>query len=100
LPSLGVKKSMDKNENVCVCHRVSLGKIQSYIVREEPKVASQLSNCLDSGTSCGWCIPFLKKLHKLHSEGMEMDLNIDHEKYTERRDAYKQRKCTHEDADG
>ena len=91
---------MNKDEHICVCHRVSLGKIQSFILREKPKVASQLTGCLDAGTSCGWCIPFLEKLHKLHTEGKEMDLSVEHSRYTERRDTYKQRSCTHEEQDG
>ena len=82
---------MKKEEHVCVCHRVSLSKLQSYIKREKPKVASQLSECLDAGTSCGWCIPFLEKLHKQFSLGEAMELQINHEKYVERRDVYKQK---------
>ncbi len=83
---------MNSEEYVCVCHRVSLGKLQSYIERENPKVASQLSECLDSGTGCGWCIPFLEKLHKQYSTGKPMELSVDHERYAERRDVYKKRK--------
>jgi NAD(P)H-nitrite reductase large subunit len=83
---------MKKEEHVCVCHRVSLSKLQSYIQREKPRVASQLSECLDAGTSCGWCIPFLEKLHKQHVLGEPMDIPINHKKYVERRDAYQQNK--------
>ncbi len=90
---------MKKEEYVCVCHRVSLSKLQSFIERENPKVTSQLSECLDSGTSCGWCIPFLEKIFKQHAHGEPMELTVDHERYIERRKAYKQRKCQHDKND-
>ena len=83
---------MNSEEHVCVCHKVSVGKLQAFLQREDPRVASQLSECLDAGTGCGWCIPFLEKMHKQHCEGKPVELNVDHERYIERRDAYKQRK--------
>ncbi len=36
----------------------------SYCRREKPPVASLISECLSAGTGCGWCVPFLKHLHK------------------------------------
>ena len=87
---------MNKKEYVCVCHRVSLGKLQSFIMRKNPKVASQLSECLGSGTSCGWCIPFLEKLHKQHLSGETMELTIGYEGYTKRREVYKQKDCAND----
>jgi|TARA_B100000959_G_scaffold282967_1_gene350648 bacterioferritin-associated ferredoxin len=83
---------MKKEEYVCVCHRVSLSKLRSHIQREKPKVASQLSECLDAGTSCGWCIPFLEKLHQQHDRGEALELIINHERYIELRNEYKQNK--------
>jgi NAD(P)H-nitrite reductase large subunit len=82
---------MDKHDPVCVCHKVSMAKLVSFIEREQPKVASQLSDCLGAGTGCGWCIPFLEKLHEQHSAGESMNLHVDHERYLERRAAYRQR---------
>jgi bacterioferritin-associated ferredoxin len=29
-----------------------------------PAVASQLSECYGAGTGCGWCRPFLRRLHQ------------------------------------
>jgi len=83
---------MDKNDSICVCHKVPLGKLVSFIEREQPKVASQLSECLGAGTGCGWCIPFLEKLHKQHETGEPMNLKVDSDRYVERRTAYKDRK--------
>ncbi len=57
---------MQSNDHVCLCFRVSLGKIQTYLRREDPKVASLISECLGAGTGCGWCVPYLKHLHKQH----------------------------------
>ena len=34
-------------------------------------MASQLSECSGAGTGCGWCIPFLKQLHRQAVEGGE-----------------------------
>ncbi|MAI67533.1 MAG: (2Fe-2S)-binding protein [Phycisphaerae bacterium] len=91
---------MNKDDNVCVCHKVSLGKLQSYTKREQPKVASQLSECLGAGTSCGWCIPFLEKIHKHHAEGKEDDLGLGAEDYCEKRIAYLIEKKAKQQKDG
>lgn len=87
---------MEQNEHVCVCHQVSLGKLTSYIKRESPQVASQLSECLGAGTGCGWCVPFLEKLHRQHEAGDEMSLKVVFENYFDKRSAYKSRNCIHE----
>ena len=91
---------MNKEDNVCVCHKVSLGKLQSYVTREQPKVASQLSDCLDAGTSCGWCIPFLKKIHEHHVEGKEGDLGLGAEEYGVKRVAYLKEKKAKKEKNG
>jgi bacterioferritin-associated ferredoxin len=57
---------MKPDDNVCLCFGVSLRKIQTYLSREDPKVASLISECLGAGTGCGWCVPYLKHLHKQH----------------------------------
>jgi bacterioferritin-associated ferredoxin len=90
---------MDKNEYVCVCHRVSLGKLQSYIHRENPKVASQLSKCLDAGTSCGWCIPYLCQLFHKHKSGEAVALEIDATRYLEERKVFNEKKRAKEKKD-
>jgi bacterioferritin-associated ferredoxin len=83
---------MKPEENICVCHRVSLRKLQNYITREDPEVASQLSECLGAGTSCGWCIPFLKKVHTCHKNSEPMDLGVAFENYASRRKAFNAQK--------
>jgi bacterioferritin-associated ferredoxin len=57
---------MQPDDHVCLCFGVSLRKIQSYLTREDPQVASLISECLGAGTGCGWCVPYLKHLHAQH----------------------------------
>ncbi|MFG0245040.1 MAG: bacterioferritin-associated ferredoxin [Phycisphaerales bacterium JB052] len=60
---------MQPDDHVCLCFRVSLRKINTYMNREDPPVASLISECLGAGTGCGWCVPYLKHLHKQHELG-------------------------------
>ncbi len=60
---------MHPDDHVCLCFGVSLNKIQSYLARENPQVASLISECLGAGTGCGWCVPSLKDLHAQHQSG-------------------------------
>lgn len=80
---------MDPDDHVCLCYRVSLRKIRAYLAREDPPVASLISECLDAGTGCGWCVPFLKHLHAQHQRGETPDLKISPERYAEARTGYK-----------
>ena len=80
---------MDQDDNVCLCFRVSLRKIRGYLEREEPPVASLLSECLGAGTGCQWCVPFLKHLHAQHQRGETPDLKISPEQYTKARSSYR-----------
>ena len=91
---------MKPEDNICVCNRVPLCKLQKFIKRENPAVASQLSDCLGAGTSCGWCIPFLEKIHRQYKAGQPLELKVGFDTYTQRRAAYKARKSTQEKTDG
>ena len=79
---------MNPDDHVCLCYRVSLRKITNYMKREQPKVPSQLADCLNAGTGCQWCVPFLKKLHAQWAAGEEPDLPVAPEAYAARRRAY------------
>ena len=81
---------MDPDDNVCLCFRVSLRKIRGYLARENPPVASLISECLSAGTGCQWCVPFLKHLHRCHVEGKPVDLNISPQAYAEGRHTYRE----------
>jgi len=80
---------MDPDDQVCLCFRVSLRKISNYLKREDPPVASLISECLGAGTGCMWCVPFLKHLHAEHQAGREPDLKISPEKYASARTGYR-----------
>ena len=80
---------MDQDDHVCLCYRVSLRKIRTYLERENPPVASLISECLDAGTGCGWCVPVLEHLHELNQAGKPVELSVSVEKYAQNRTAYK-----------
>lgn len=80
---------MHPDDHVCLCYKVSLRKLRTYLQRENPEVASKLSECLDAGTGCQWCVPFLKKLHEQHQRGEEPNLPIAPEEYAQRRQKYR-----------
>ncbi|PHQ79103.1 MAG: (2Fe-2S)-binding protein [Phycisphaera sp.] len=80
---------MDQDDHVCLCYRVSLRKIQTYLRCEDPPVASLISECLDAGTGCGWCVPFLNHLHDQHTKGVPVDLSISPEAYMKSRGTFK-----------
>jgi bacterioferritin-associated ferredoxin len=79
---------VDPDDHVCLCFRVSLRKIRSYLARENPPVASLISECLGAGTGCRWCVPFLKHLHAQHSRGELPDLHISPQRYAQARLGY------------
>lgn len=76
---------MNPDDDVCLCFHVSLRKIRSYLAREDPPVASLISECLGAGTGCQWCVSFLRHLHAEHAAGRLPDLNISPERYVQAR---------------
>jgi len=80
---------MDPNTDVCLCFHVPLCKIRAYLERENPPVASLISDCLDAGTGCGWCIPYLRELHRQQQAGEPIDLELDEKGYITNRLAYR-----------
>lgn len=81
---------MDPDDEVCLCFHVSLRKIRAFLAREDPPVASLISECLSAGTGCMWCVPFLKHLHAQHQQGVEPDLRVSPEQYMRSRQSYRQ----------
>lgn len=80
---------MNPDDEVCLCFHVSLRKIRTFLDREDPPVASLVSECLGAGTGCGWCVPFLKHLHACHKDGKPVDLKISPEAYASSRLGYR-----------
>jgi len=66
---------MGPDDLICYCYRVPLRKLVNFARREQPSRASQMSQCLDAGTGCGWCIPILKRIHAdpERFDGAELD---------------------------
>ena len=92
---------MNPDDEVCLCFHVSLRKIRTYLKREDPAVASLISECLGAGTGCRWCVPFLTALHRQHARGEPVDLRISPEAYASSRLTFhktKQREIGPEDA--
>jgi bacterioferritin-associated ferredoxin len=54
---------MKSDDELCLCFHVTRRKVEQYIRARRPAVASQLSDCYGAGTGCGWCRPFLQRLH-------------------------------------
>lgn len=80
---------MHPDDHVCLCFHVSLRKIRTYLAREDPAVASLISECLSAGTGCMWCVPFLKHLHAQHRRGETPDLGVSPQQYIEARAAFR-----------
>jgi bacterioferritin-associated ferredoxin len=84
---------MNPDDEVCLCFRVSLRKVRTYLARENPPVVSLVSECLGAGTGCRWCVPFLTALHRQHQQGQVPDLKVSPEEYARTRLTFHQ---THE----
>lgn len=55
---------MEPDDELCLCFHVTRRKVEQFLRTNRPAVASQLSECFGAGTGCGWCRPFLKRLHE------------------------------------
>ncbi len=55
---------MDLDHELCYCFHVSKRKVVNFAKQTRPRRASQLSQCFGAGSGCGWCIPFLVKIHE------------------------------------
>ncbi len=83
---------MELDDPVCLCFRVSKRKLLSFLRTNQPRVASQLSECGSAGTGCGWCVPYLKKLfedHDLH--------DLSSAEYAQQREKYRETGMRDED---
>jgi NAD(P)H-nitrite reductase large subunit len=80
---------VELDDKLCLCFHVTKRKLLNYLRIERPRVASQLSECGGAGTGCGWCIPFLRNLHRQALAGGESDREtISHVEYQQQRAAY------------
>lgn len=73
-------------EELCVCFHVPLQKVAKFIRLTRPRVASQCTDCYGAGTGCGWCIPFIEKLHEQVMAGTDNPhISLSPEEYRRRR---------------
>ncbi|MBX9679815.1 MAG: (2Fe-2S)-binding protein [Gemmataceae bacterium] len=80
---------MDHDAKICCCFHVSRRKLVNFIRQTRPQVPSMLSQCGGAGTGCGWCIPFLKQIHRQATQGGETDLeSLSADDYQRQRAAY------------
>lgn len=78
---------MDLDDKVCLCFHVTRRKLVNYVRIQQPKVASQLSQCGGAGTGCGWCVPFLKQIFRQGTAAVELE-QLSAEEYAKRRADY------------
>ena len=55
---------MDLDSTLCFCFHIPKRKIVNFVKQTRPARASRISECFGAGTGCGWCIPFLKRIHR------------------------------------
>lgn len=80
---------MEPDEPICLCFDVSQRKVVNYLRRENPRVASLISECLGAGTGCGWCVPYLRQLHAMNERGELPRIDITSADYAAKRGEYK-----------
>lgn len=61
---------MDPDDDVCLCFHVSRRKLEKFVRLEQPRRASQLSQCGGAGTGCGWCVPILQKIFERQTDAL------------------------------
>ncbi len=82
---------MNLDSQHCYCFHITKRKIVNFVRQTRPRRASQVSECFGAGTGCGWCIPFLRRIHRQVVAGdiVESD-DISPAEYEARRARYRQ----------
>ncbi len=62
-------------------------KLVNFAKRNRPKQPSRMTECLNAGTGCGWCIPFLVKIAE-NPDAIDLG-EITPEEYAEKRSKYR-----------
>lgn len=78
---------MNLDDDICYCYHVSMRKLIHYSRRVKPDRPSLMTGCLNAGTGCGWCIPFLMKIAE-DPDNFALR-NLTPEEYAENREAYR-----------
>jgi len=74
------------DDKICYCYGVSMRKLVNFSRRVRPEQPSRMTECLNAGTGCGWCIPFLIKIAQNPDAFVIEELTPDD--YAERRTEY------------
>ncbi len=53
---------MRPDDSICRCCHVSLRKLINFARCNRPGHPSRMTECLNAGTGCGWCIPILVRI--------------------------------------
>lgn len=77
---------MHLDDKICYCYGVPMRKLINFARRVRPARPSQMTECLNAGTGCGWCIPFLIKIASDPDAFAVEDMSP--EEYAERRKSY------------
>lgn len=80
---------MNLDDDICCCYHVPLRKLINFARQRRPPRASQMSECFNAGTGCGWCIPILRMIHERVLRGEEPGLTMTPDEYAARRAAYR-----------
>ena len=78
---------MESNDLICYCFHVSMRKLVNFARRERPRQPSRMTECLNAGTGCGWCIPFLRKIAD-DPDGFDLG-GLTPEEYAAKRQTYR-----------
>ncbi len=79
---------MDLDSTLCFCFHLKKRKIVNFVKQTRPRRASQISECFSAGTGCGWCIPFLKKIHLQVLSGESVEESMSAQEYEAMRKGY------------
>ena len=64
---------MELDDELCLCFHVTKRKVLNYLRIQQPRAASQLSECYGAGTGCGWCRVYLRKMFAEVIEQADVD---------------------------
>ena len=78
---------MELDDTICYCFHISKRKIVNFMRINQPRRASQLSECGGAGTGCGWCVNYLKR-HFAESQVSAIADAITPAEYAQQRAAY------------
>jgi NAD(P)H-nitrite reductase large subunit len=77
---------MNLDDDICYCYHVPMRKLVHFARRVRPEQPSRMTECLNAGTGCGWCIPFLTKIAN-DPDAVEIG-DVNPERYAEDRKDY------------